>query len=113
MTDPWTEPTGKRTGVVTVLCITIFIFGGIAAWSNFGDWMSPPSEEEVEQVMDQSMEMMHRFSTGNEEAREMEPQMREVMEVYYLNTSRVGLWKFIASLGALIGAIPQECGGAM
>jgi hypothetical protein len=105
MTDPWAETTGKRSGVISVFCILIFIFGGYAAWSNFGDWISPPDEDQVGEQMHQMEQTMKRFSSGEEEAKEMEAEMRDAFEVLLLNSDRIGMWKFVASIGAIIGAI--------
>ena len=105
MSDPWTERTGKRTTTVTVLCILIFVFGGIALISNLAEWMNPPSVEDAEEQLDRSMKMMEGFLSSMPDSEEAIETSRHMTLAMTEHAGTIAMLKFFTTLGALFGAV--------
>lgn len=96
---------GTRTSTVTACCILLFVFGGLALFSNAKEWLSPPSVEETQEAMDRTFEMLQGVMESDPNAEET---MERVQGLNLLATEKAGpiaMLKTLATLGALIGGV--------
>jgi hypothetical protein len=103
--DPFGPPPGTRTTAVTILCLLIFIFGGLAVILNFSDWRSPLTPDEAQAQVDKSMEMAEKWVQDDDQAQEFMAGVREASLRVLEKNSSIGLLKLFASIGAFVGAL--------